>query len=777
MKYYTLVTAFLFLFTLQMKSQCFEIESVLVDACNGSPCPSSAQEGENEMVRFKVGAVALNYSNLSVIWPSTAAGGSQTPWRTIETSTAVTTPIVNALNSSIVSCGYLKQPTGGVLPAGATVLLITSTDICVGGNSFANLSDTMYVIFQKVGNTGGHFSNYATPSAFRTLTMNFSSPASCSDMVSYDVSLLVNQSGGYGGTSAQKDGASVDFTPSGAAYYVNYGCQAPINDFFVNAGADKIVCTGAAQSFTATASSGLVAIQWSTLATGVFAPTNSLITTYTPGVGESGTTKLYCLITKICGTQTITTKDSVNLFIIQQPQPVIVGSTHVLCPGQSTILSYSLSNAANTGTTSVVWLPSNLTTPTISVNTPNTYSINVTNTCGTGMATYSVASSSAAPTLSISSTPTVLCSGQTATLSLSGSTGTYQWNNSSATTAVITVTLPGVYSATITNGCGNAAAFITVNSAPITTVTINPASVLLCGGQTAVLTATSNQSNFVWSTGATTNTISVMTSGVKTVSVSGQCGIVTASVNVVNGSSPTIIISSTSNTLCPNQTATLTASGGLAPYTWSNSSITGSVVTTTGGPVSVSSSNSCGTGTASAVIYNSSVNADVSANPMIGVKPLVVSFTNNSTGAVSYNWTYGNGNTSVAQAGLSQTYTVGGSYNVYLTVSDGACTDMDSLVIVVLDEAPDLVVPNVFTPNGDNANDIFKINALNITEFDAVIYDRWGLQLFSWSDITKGWDGKVAGKLATEGTYFYIINAKDTSGKELKKQGSFLLIK
>ena len=99
----------------QTPSTCLEIESILVDAC-GSP------EGENEMVRFKVGPAAIATSNLTVTWPNNSFLG-------ISPVNSTTNSIVSALNSTILSCGYLLQPTGGMLPAGKEVLLITSTNV------------------------------------------------------------------------------------------------------------------------------------------------------------------------------------------------------------------------------------------------------------------------------------------------------------------------------------------------------------------------------------------------------------------------------------------------------------------------------------------------------------------------------------------------------------------------------------------------------------------------------------------------------------------------
>lgn len=76
----------------QMKSQCFEIQSILVDACAGS------QEGQNEMVTFQVGSSPLSTANLSVNWPNNS-------WLGL-TKNAGTAADIATVNATILGCGF-----------------------------------------------------------------------------------------------------------------------------------------------------------------------------------------------------------------------------------------------------------------------------------------------------------------------------------------------------------------------------------------------------------------------------------------------------------------------------------------------------------------------------------------------------------------------------------------------------------------------------------------------------------------------------------------------
>ena len=85
-----------------------------------------------------------------------------------------------------------------------------------------------------------------------------------------------------------------------------------------------------------------------------------------------------------------------------------------------------------------------------------------------------------------------------------------------------------------------------------------------------------------------------------------------------------------------------------------------------------------------------------------------------------------------------------------------------------------LVVPNVFTPNGDNVNDVFTLDATGIGSISALIYDRWGLKMFETTDTGNiKWDGKTkSGALVSDGTYFYIIKATGLDGENYDLKGT-----
>jgi gliding motility-associated-like protein len=329
-----------FLITQNFYSQCFEIESILVDAC-GSP------EGENEMVRFSVGNTALNTANMNVVWPNTT-----NPWLGT-CKNATTANAVAALNATILGCGWLKEPTGGILPANSNVLLITSTAIDVNANSFANLSDTLYVIFQCAGNTSGHFANWSTTPGLRTLTMSFSFPSGCNDVVTYDRTLLLNQNGLIGGSSAIRDGALVNFNAAGNPTYENFGCQAPfVSEYLVISSIlSTSICVGNTIQLYVNASSSVNNLSWSSL-NGSFNSTSNDTVIFTPSTPSPSNFYVFITGNTSCGT----IGDSILITVNQLPNVTANASpSTIICAGNSVTLtgggatSYSWNNGVTNG--------------------------------------------------------------------------------------------------------------------------------------------------------------------------------------------------------------------------------------------------------------------------------------------------------------------------------------------------------------------------------------------------------------------------------------------
>ncbi len=150
-----------------------------------------------------------------------------------------------------------------------------------------------------------------------------------------------------------------------------------------------------------------------------------------------------------------------------------------------------------------------------------------------------------------------------------------------------------------------------------------------------------------------------------------------------------------------------------------------------------------------------------------------VTFLNQSQDDISWYWNFGDGETSTLENPMHH-YTYGDIFNAVLIVANQyQCTDTAAMTITVLEE---VIIPNVFTPNGDGVNDVFWIKlSKSITDVELIILNRWGELVFHTDIAGNSWDGTVNGKEAMEGVYFYKI--KITNHKqEVKELDGFLTL-
>ena len=89
----------------------------------------------------------------------------------------------------------------------------------------------------------------------------------------------------------------------------------------------------------------------------------------------------------------------------------------------------------------------------------------------------------------------------------------------------------------------------------------------------------------------------------------------------------------------------------------------------------------------------------------------------------------------------------------------------------------DLFVPDAFSPNNDNINDLLEVKGDLTKDFKWLVYNKWGNVIFSSNNIVQGWNGLQDGQPAATGVYFYQIQVLDKSKRSFRKNGSFLLVR
>jgi len=104
---------------------------------------------------------------------------------------------------------------------------------------------------------------------------------------------------------------------------------------------------------------------------------------------------------------------------------------------------------------------------------------------------------------------------------------------------------------------------------------------------------------------------------------------------------------------------------------------------------------------------------------------------------------------------------------------DKFCLDTDTACILV----PEVQMPNVFSPNKDGVNDVFKpIVYKGVASAQLLIFNRWGQLIFETSKPNQGWDGTFNNELLPSGCYFYSLEYSFISGENKTLKGTLMLL-
>ena len=408
-------------------------------------------------------------------------------------------------------------------------------------------------------------------------------------------------------------------------------------------------------------------------------------------------------------------------------------------------------------------------------------SANATNGCN-GPYTYSWAPAAGLSNANIANpvaTPAATTT-YTVTASEPGSCGAQQ-------TSQVTITVNPLPTATITNSVavcqGDPSPNVTLSGASGTApYTINynlngtPQTPVTTTGNDFVLPAPTNIP------GTYTYTLVDITESSSIACSQNQNGTITVTVNGL----PNVNAGNDQQICEPNPTSpslvTLNGSGAIS-YSWSGGVVDGTAFIPPTGvntyTVSGTDANGCiNTDQVVVTAYPLPV-ANGSASPIYGNIPLEVTFGNSSILANSYAWDFADGNTlnTNTLSSATNTYINPGIYNVLLVASNGICYDTWTIQIEVL---PPMIVtpPNVFTPNGDNANDLYFVDVQYGEYFEAIILNRWGHQINTLNTINQGWDGKTDdGKEVEDGVYFIKYKATDFNDKSIEGHTYFHLVR
>jgi trimeric autotransporter adhesin len=512
------------------------------------------------------------------------------------------------------------SPTVSLNTAGTYSVTVTDANGCSGSTS-ANLVVNPLPVPSITGNTtfcsggnsnisvGNGFASYLWNTGAVTSSINVTASGTYTATVtngngctgSTNVAIVVNPlpAPNISGTFAFCQGASSIITPGPnyASYLWNTGAVSPsitvssgntytvtVTDangcsnsdsqlITVNANpvpaitGTNVICQGASTTFSGPP--GFTTYSWSTGAASANVNLNTAGTytlTVTDANGCSGTT-------------------SANLTVNPLPVPAITGVTS-FCQGGNSNLN------AGGGFSSYLWNTGAITQQ-LNVTATGNYIVTVTNAFSCSATTSAQVTVNPNPAPAISG-PTAFCIGNNVNLNAGGGYASYLWNTG-ATTQIINTTAGGTYTVTVTSGAGctgTTNTSLTVNPLPVPVIT---GVTSICQGATTILDAGAGFSSYLWSTGATSATITTGAAGPVTVTVTDANGCSSpASSNVTVNPLPLPVITGV-NAFCQGGSSTLDAGTGFSSYLWNTGAVSRTITVSAGGnyTVTVTASTGC----------------------------------------------------------------------------------------------------------------------------------------------------------------------------------------
>jgi gliding motility-associated-like protein len=501
---------------------------------------------------------------------------------------------------------------------------------------------------------------------------------------------------------------------------------------------NQTTCEGTSATLTVTATGSALTYQWRKALVDIIGATGNTLT-INP-VNAADTASNYNVL--VSGKCVLATASAdVSLRLIQAPIITVEPVNQAVCKGTSANLAVTatgstLSYQWRKGNTNIVGATNNTITvnPVNVVDTASNYNVVVTGKCSlTDTSSNVVLGFTKAPIITVEATNKTVCLGSSATLGVtaSGLGLTYQWrkgnaiivgatNNTLVFNAIAVTDTASIYNVIVTGTCllTDTSKNVSLESSVKTIITSQPNNQAVCVGHSTslVVTATGSNLSYQWRKGLTN------------------------------------IVGETTNTLVINQAKV------------EDAAINYSVVLS---------------GTCASNDTTINVSLIVNAIPeatATTISPVClghsITLTAQTVTAADYLWLNAKGYSSKTQSPViaNAAYADAGLY--WLVVTANGCKSDSSTVLVAVSNCDSLnfSIPEGFSPNADNINDLYVIRGIdNYPNNTFTVFNRWGEKVFDANHYLNNWDGKsslgfrLGGNELPIGTYFYILDLGDGS--------------
>ena len=340
---------------------------------------------------------------------------------------------------------------------------------------------------------------------------------------------------------------------------------------------------------------------------------------------------------------------------VNNPPPCSITGTSSFCVGGSTSL------CANSGAATYLW-SNGVTTQCNTVNSAGTYSVTVTDVNECSSVCSKIVTINNPPQCFINGSNTICPGGSTNLCAPPGATS-YLWNTG-ATTQCITTSIAGNFSVTITNanGCSSSCnKAVTINNPQPCTITGSNST---CSGATINLCGSAGAQSYSWSTGATSQCISVTSDNTYSLTVVDENGCSSTCNKAVTINPPPACSITGNSSFCSGGSTNLCAPAGAVSYVWNTGATTQCISVNSAGnySVTITNSNGCSSTCNKSVTINNPPNCSIAGNLLIcnGGSSILCA----TAAGASYSWSTGSTNQCV-------TVNTSGNYSVTVTGTNG----------------------------------------------------------------------------------------------------------
>lgn len=239
---------------------------------------------------------------------------------------------------------------------------------------------------------------------------------------------------------------------------------------------------------------------------------------------------------------------------------------------------------------------------------------------------------------------------------------------------------------------------------------------------------------------------------------SASCNISDTSYLTINVLSAISTFLGSDTAFCPPGSITLDAGISGATYQWSTGATSQTIQATQTGSYWVTVTLGACSATDTIVVNQFSFS---SANGAVEICPGTNIILNAGNPGSTYVWSNG---------ATTQTISVSNAGVYWVQITHANCVETDT-IYVTEGGGGSVMIPNVFTPNGDGINDYYDVGTPSADLYRMEIYDRWGVMVFMSTDPVHKWDGMYNKDRATEGVYYYILHYINCASEEVHDTG------